>query len=129
MLDVDLTAEIPQSANEPPDGLGLVTAGEMIGAKIAVGHAVAQHVVARPEHGGGDGEDGLLGAAAGFEAEELRLEIAALGVHGGPGGRDEGGFEPGGTIARAGRAALPGTLVAAGAEARPGDQVGGAGEA
>src|SRR5262249_10498856 len=96
MLDVDLTAEFPQAPHEAADGLGFVAASEGIGAEVPVGYAVAQHVVARPEHGGGDGEDRFLGAAARFEAEKLGLEIAALGVHGGPGGRDEGGFEPGG---------------------------------
>src|SRR5262245_25661653 len=97
MLDVDLTAEIPQTAHEAADGRGLIAAGEVIGAKIAVRHGGAEDVVARAEHGGRDGEDRFLGAAAGFEAEELGLEIAVLRADGGPSRRDEGGLDPGGT--------------------------------
>ena len=50
MLDVDLTAEFPQTSHEAADGLGLVAAREVIGAEVAVRHAVAEHVVARAEH-------------------------------------------------------------------------------
>jgi hypothetical protein len=66
---------------------------EVIGAEVAVRHAVAGHVVARAEHGGRNGEDGFLGAAPGFEAEELGLEVRALRPYGGPGGRTPR-FEP-----------------------------------
>ena len=60
MLEVDFTAEIPQTPHEAADGLGLIAAGEAIGAKIAVRHAVAEDVVARAEHRGRDGEDAFL---------------------------------------------------------------------
>jgi hypothetical protein len=56
MLDVDLTAEFPQAPHEAADGLGLVVAREVIGAEVAVRHAVAEHVAAGAEHGGRDGE-------------------------------------------------------------------------
>src|SRR5262245_38714040 len=82
MLDVDLTADIPQPPHEAADGLGLVAAHEVLGAEVAVRHAVAEHVVGGAEHGGRDGEDGLLGAAAGLEAHELCLEVGVLGADG-----------------------------------------------
>jgi hypothetical protein len=55
MLDVDLTAEIPQPPHEAADDLGLVAAREVIGAEVTGRHAVAEHVVARAEHGGRGG--------------------------------------------------------------------------
>jgi hypothetical protein len=87
MLDVDLTAEIPQAPHEVADGLGFVPAGEVIGAEVVVHDAIAQHGVARAEHGGRDGEDGFLGAAAGLAAQELGLEVGARGADGAPGRR------------------------------------------
>ncbi len=42
---MDLAAEIIESAHEPQDGFGAVTSGEVIGAEIAVGKAVFQHVI------------------------------------------------------------------------------------
>src|SRR5262249_14498691 len=129
MLDVDLTAEIPQTPHEAADGLSPVAAREVIGSEVAVRHAVAEHVVARAEHGGCDGEDGFLGAAPGLDAQELCWEVGVLGADGGPGRRDERGLEPRGARAHPGRAALSGTLVGARAQPRPGDEVGGGGEA
>src|SRR5271154_3827358 len=61
---VNLAAEIVESAHEPQDGFGAVTAGEVIGAEIAVREAVFQHVIGGGEHGGSDGEDGLFGSSA-----------------------------------------------------------------
>src|SRR5262245_13889608 len=46
MLGVDLAAEIPQPSHEVANGLGLVATGDMLGAEVAVRHAVAQHAVA-----------------------------------------------------------------------------------
>ena len=78
MFDVDLAVKLPQAADQATDGLGLVAPGEVIGTEVAIRHAVTQHVVACPQHGGRNGEDRLLGAAARFEAEKLSLEIADL---------------------------------------------------
>jgi len=80
--------------------LALSRRAGVIDAGVAVGHAVAQHVVARPEHGGGDSKDRCLRTAPGFEAEELRVEGGALRAHAGPGNGDKGGLEPGRTVAR-----------------------------
>jgi hypothetical protein len=63
-------AEIRQSLYQAADGLGLVAPGEVIDAEVTVGHAVAQHVAAGPEHGGGDGRERFLRTAPGFEAED-----------------------------------------------------------
>ena len=57
------------------------------------------------------------------------LKVAVLLAHGGPGGLDEGGLQPGRALLQAGGAALAGTLVVAGAEAGPGEEVAGGGEA
>ena len=71
----------------------------------------------------------FLGAAPGAEPLELGVEVAVLLAHGGPGGLDEGGLQPGRALLQAGGAALAGALVLAGAEAGPGDQVAGGREA
>src|SRR5207249_1663727 len=84
---------------------------------------VTQHEVGGGEHRGSDGEDGLLGPAAGAKAEELGLQVALLYPDAGPRGGDEGGFEPGAALADPGRSMLTGTLVVAWTQARPGDQV------
>src|SRR5215211_6984026 len=51
---------------------------EVVGPEVAPEGAVAQHVPDGREHGGGDGADGLLGAAALAQPLELRPEIAVL---------------------------------------------------
>src|SRR3712207_7817946 len=86
--------------------------------------AVAEHVPDGGEDRGGDGADGLLRAAAGPQAVELRLEVAGLPAGGGPGALHEGDLEPGGALAQPGRATLARALVAPGAEAGPGDEMG-----
>src|SRR5438105_15927383 len=102
MLDVDLTAESAQPAYETADRLGLVVTGEVIGAEIAVRDAVAEHVVGGGEHRGGHGEDGVLGAAAGLQAQELGLQVGVFGSGGGPGSGDQGRLDPGRSLAYAG---------------------------
>src|SRR5581483_5971591 len=64
MLDVDLTSEIAEPADETADGLRLVVTREVIGAEITVRHPVVEHVVGRARHRGGDGKDGLPGTPA-----------------------------------------------------------------
>src|SRR5262249_56100121 len=108
-------------------GFGAVV--EVVGAEVPVVEVVLEHVIGRGEQGGGDGEDGFLGASTALEAEELRSEVRILGAGGGPGGLHEGGLQPGIAGTGAGGKALAGTLVEAGAEAGPGDEMAGGGEA
>src|SRR6187551_1844240 len=125
----NIAAEVLKPLEEASDGFGSVLVVEVFAAEIVVLGAVAQHVVCRGEHRGGDGEDGLLGAAASLDAQELGTQVAGLDAHGGPGGGDQGGLDPGPALAHAGRAALAGALVAARAQPGPGDQMPGAREA
>lgn len=88
-------AEVTAAADEMVGELGLVTAGEVIGAEVMVIDIPEEHVVGGGEHGRGDGKDRFLGAAAALEAEELDLEVGVAGPDSGPGGLDQGGLEPG----------------------------------
>ena len=109
--------------------LDAILAVEVVGAEVVVLGAVAQHVVRGGEHRGGHGEDGLLGAAASLDAQELRSQVAGLDAYRGPGGGHQGGLDPGAALAHAGGATLAGALVAARAQPGPGDQMAGTGEA
>ncbi len=71
------------------------------------------------QHRGSDGDDGLHGAAACFEAVKEHAQIGILDADRGPGGLDEGGFEPGGAFADARGAPLACALVAARAHSCP----------
>jgi hypothetical protein len=71
----------------------------------------------------------LFGAAASFKAQKLGLQVATLDADRGPGGRDQGGFEPRCPFAGASRAPFAGALVISGAHCRPGQQVPGSGKA
>jgi hypothetical protein len=81
-------------------------------AEVLVEGSIASQVVDGREDRGGDGDDGLLGSAAGFEAVKQRAEVAVFLPRGRPGDLDESGLEPGGPVAQARRAPLARTLVA-----------------
>ena len=66
-----LIAEVCEPAQEAADGVFAVPAVEVGWAEVAVCDAVSEHEVGGGEHGGCDGDDGLLGAAAGLDAVEL----------------------------------------------------------
>src|SRR6266700_7180184 len=125
----DVEAEIVQARNQAFRELRLVPAVEMVSPEIPVVDAIAEHVVGGREHRRRDREDGLLGAPASLEAEELGAEVAVLLAGGGPRALDEGGLQPGVTGAGAGGATLAGTLVEARAEPGPGDEMAGRGKA
>ena len=67
---------------------------EVVGPEVLVDGAVAQHVPDGGQHGGGDGADRLLRAAALAQALELRPEIAILFATSSPGALDEDGLQP-----------------------------------
>src|SRR6201987_1326110 len=118
--ELDLAAEIIESSEQASDRLGAIAASEVIGAKIFIFHPILEHVPSGIEHRGGDCQNGFFGAAASFEAQELGLQVATLDADGGPGGRDQGGFEPRCPFAGASRAAFAGALVISGTHRRPG---------
>ena len=60
---MNLATEVVQASHEALDGLGAVATREVVRAEVAVFEAVFEHVVSGGEHGGGDREDGFLGAA------------------------------------------------------------------
>jgi hypothetical protein len=88
------------SAGEPVDRSGLVVAIKVVGSEVSVLYAVAEDVVGGCQHRGGDGEDGLLGASASLNAEELGARVAVLLADGSPGGLDERRFEPGSALGK-----------------------------
>src|SRR5215470_2052438 len=127
--DLDAEAEVVKAPDEPAGQLRLVTARKVVGPEVVVVDAVLEDVIARGEHGRGDGEDGLLRPAATLEAQELRAQVGLLGAHRGPGRLDERGLEPGGARPGPGGPPLARALVQPGTEARPRDQMAGGGKA
>src|SRR5215203_1373303 len=100
----DIAAEDLKSLEKAADGLGSILAVEVLAAEVVVLGAVAQHVVGGSEHRGGYGEDGLLGATPGLDAQELSAQVAGLDAHGCPGCGDQGGLDPGASLAHSCRA-------------------------
>jgi hypothetical protein len=110
MPRVDLAAGFLQPAHEAAQSLRLVARSGVPGANFAVRQAASQHVVAGPEHRCGPGEDRLLVAASGLDAEESCLGLG-LRTYASPPSGDYRGLEPRCAVANVGGAALPGTLV------------------
>jgi hypothetical protein len=109
----DGATQIAEPSQEALDGFGFVMPSEVIRAQVFVSDTVAEHEEGSGQHGGGHREDGLLGTPAGFDPQELRLQIAILGANGSPGRRNESSFEPRSAFAHARRAAFARTLVIA----------------
>src|SRR6266487_4886713 len=97
--DKNVAAKVVESADQAADGLGAVTPIEVVGAEVVVLDPVTEHEVGSGEHRGRNGEDGLLGAAARLDAEELSTQVAVLDPYGRPGSGDQGGLEPVGALA------------------------------
>ena len=68
---------------------------EVVCAEVLVEGAIFEHVVSGSEDGSGDSTDGLLGAAAGSNAQVLSVEVSFLGARGRPCALDQSGLEPG----------------------------------
>src|SRR5881628_1074513 len=79
-------ADLLKSAHQAQRCLVSVGAIEVGGAQVVPFGAVAQHVPGGREHRGGHRDDGLLDATARAQAVELRLQVAALDLDGGPSG-------------------------------------------
>src|SRR5208282_831921 len=99
------------------------TAIEVIAAEVLVHRPVLEHVVDGGKDGGGDGHDRLLGAAPGFDAVELGLQVAVFLFYRRPGALHQRGFEPGSTLAQAIGSTFAGTLVVARTYASPRDEM------
>src|SRR5229473_2259453 len=65
---------------------------EVIAAEILICRPVLEHVVDRGKVGGGDGHDRLLGAAPGFDAVELGLQVAVFLFYRRPGALHQRGL-------------------------------------
>src|SRR5271166_7087237 len=119
----DVVAEAFEAAFEVGDGSGLTDLVEIGFAEIAIGQVLGEHVIGRDEDLVGDGEGCAQSAAAGLEAVELVLEVAALGSRGGERGADQDGAQVDIALPRP-TALLPaGALMVAGTDAGPGGQV------
>ena len=110
--DLHGVADLLQAAHQARGRLVRVGAVEVSGAEVMPWSMVVQHVPDRGEHRGGHGEDGLLGAAPGAQAMELRLQVAVLDAHRGPGSLHQGRLEPGTSAPHPGAAAFAGSLNA-----------------
>ncbi len=86
---IDVATQIGEALEESFDGLCLVMMIEVIGAKVQVFDAVAQHEVGGSEHGSSNGDDSFFGASTTSDAVELSREIAALATRGRPCGLDQ----------------------------------------
>src|SRR5665213_3538501 len=87
------------------------TAIEVIAAEVLIHRPILEHVVDGGKDGGGDGHYRLLGAAPGFDAVELGLQVAVFLFYCRPGALHQRGFEPGSTFAQAIGSTFAGTLV------------------
>jgi hypothetical protein len=75
--------------------------GEVIGAKIAVGHEVVEDVPGGDEDGVSDGEGRALGASVRDQPPKLRAQVGRLAMGGAGAGDEQGGLEPGVAVAGA----------------------------
>jgi hypothetical protein len=93
-LEGDVIAEAFEAALEIGDGSCLADLVEIGFAEVAIGQALGEHMIGRDEDDlVSDGKRRAQGAAAGLEAMELVLEVAALGSRRGDRGADQDGAE------------------------------------
>src|SRR5262245_49042545 len=83
--DLDGATEVFQPGDETADLAALGAAVEVVGAEVVIERSMFEHVVDGRENGGGDRANRFLRSTAGFEAQELRLQVAALFANRGPG--------------------------------------------
>src|SRR5487761_1094590 len=122
-LDLHSVAKVSQAFDQAVFLLVGGTAIEVIAAEVFVHRPVLEHVVDGGKDGGGDGHDRLLGAAPGFDAVELGLQVAVFLFYRRPGALSQRGFEPGSTLAQAIGSTFAGTLVVARTYASPRDEM------
>jgi hypothetical protein len=118
-LDLHGVAKVGQAFDQAFFLLVGRTAIEVTAAEVLVHRPILEHVVDGGKDGGGDGHDRLFGAAPGFYAVELSLQVAVFLFCRCPGALEQSGFEPGSTLAHAIGSTLAGTLVVARTYASP----------
>src|SRR5215831_15254074 len=101
----------------------------MVAAEVLIHRAVLEHVVDGGQDRGDDGHDRLLGAAPGFEAIELGLQVAAFLFYRSPGALNQRGFKPVSALTLTIGSPFAGALVIARTYASPGDEMCGRREA
>src|SRR5229473_5404969 len=122
-LDLYGVAKVSQAFDQVCFLLVGRTAIEVIAAEVLVHRPVLEHVVDGGKDGGDDGHDRLLGAAPGFDAIELGLQVAVFLFYRRPGALHQRGLEPGSSLAQAIGSTLAGTLVVARTYAGPRDEM------
>src|SRR6516165_5979508 len=118
-LDLHGVAKVSQAFDQ---GFFLLIGGtaiEVIATEVLIHRPVLEHVVDGGKDGGGNGHDGLVGAAPGFDAIELGLQVAVFLFYRRPGALHQRGLEPGSPLAQAIGSTLAGTLVVARTYASP----------
>src|SRR5438552_1945383 len=123
LSDRDLIAKLPDLSGEPLGYPSAIPFNEMVGAKLAVAHAVPEDVVGRCENRSGDRHHRLHRPASRPEAEKLRLRVRAFGACRAPCALDEDRLEPRGTLAQARGTAFASAFVHPRTEPRPRHQV------
>jgi hypothetical protein len=118
-FDFHSVTEISQELDQSVLLLVLVTTIEVTTAEVLVEGPVLEHVIDGRKDGGSDGYDRLLGAAPGFDATKLGLQVAVLLFHRRPCALYERGFEPGSARAQAIGPALASALVVAQTQTSP----------
>src|SRR5215831_2450958 len=95
----------------------------MVAAEVLIHRAVLEHVVDGGKDRGDDGHDRLLGAAPGFEAIKLGLQVAAFLFYRSPGALRQRGLKPGSALTLTIGSTFAGALVIARTYASPGDEM------
>jgi hypothetical protein len=127
--DLDLDSKLMESAHKASGQLGFVAANEVIGAKVAIRQAVAEHMVSSSQYRSRDRQDGFLRAAPALEARELGVQVAVALAHSTPSSLHECGFQPRGARTGTRGQALSRTLVQTWTHSGPRQQVTGRREA
>src|SRR6266852_134851 len=96
---------------------------EVVAAEVLIHRAVLEHVVDGGKDGGDDGHDRLLGAAPGFDAVELGLQIAAFLFGCRQSALNQRGLKPSSALTLTIGSTFAGALVIARTYASPGDEM------
>src|SRR5215475_10691089 len=95
----------------------------MVTAEVVIHRAVLEHVVDGGQDRGDDSHDRLLGAAPGFDAMELGLQVAAFLFYRSPGALNRRGLKPIGALTLASGSTFAGALVITRTYASPRDEM------
>src|SRR5260370_23443983 len=109
--DLDGESKALETVDEAQNVLAFGALVEVVCAEVLIEGAVFEHVVGGGEDGSGDGDDGLLGATPGAQAQELSLEVTSVFACGRPGALDDGDLEPWRAFFYAVGAALSGAVI------------------